>query len=103
MQNALTASNDGNYPSHRPPGSKITGWLRIDDCANAENKQNVDSHRNHRERRPPHSSKDTLMVQRLHVRMYSHRMLPQSLKNSNHLQGLRMVTKPKHLNLPKQR
>ena len=64
--------------------------------------ENVDSHQNNCERRRPYSSTNTLMHQLLRGGMYSHRMLAQSLKNSNHQQGLRMVTKPKQLNLPKQ-
>ena len=47
MRNALTASNKGNCPSQSPPGSKVMGPLRLEDAANAENEQNVDSHQNH--------------------------------------------------------
>ena len=91
-----------DYPSQSLPGSKITAGLRLVDASNAENEQIVDSHQNHCQRRRPYSSKNTLMVERLRGRMYSHRMLPQSLKNSDHQQGPRMVTKPKQLNPPKQ-
>ena len=48
---ALTASNDGNCPSQSLPGSKITVRLRLDDAPNAENEENIDSHRNNCERR----------------------------------------------------